>query len=72
MIFNPDKFQAIILHEKKSSHTNIQSTFDNQTVKSVPSVELVRTHLDVKLNFNLYISNICRSDANQLNALKRR
>ena len=71
MIINPDKFQAIILDKKKSNLTNIPLTVDNQTIKSVPSVELLGIHLDDKLNFNLHISNICRSAANQLNALIR-
>ena len=71
MIINPDEFQAIILDKKKSNPTNIPLTIDNQTIKSVPSVELLRVHLDDKLNFNLHISNICRSAANQLNALIR-
>ena len=71
MIINPDKFQAIILDKKKSNLTNIPLTIDNQTIKSVPSVELLGIHLDDKLNFNLHISNICRSAANQLNALIR-
>ena len=71
MIINPDKFQAIILDKKKSNLTNIPLTIDNQTIKSVPSVELLGVHLDDKLNFNLHISNICRSAANQLNALIR-
>ena len=71
MIINPDKFQAIILDKKKSNLTNIPLTVHNQTIKSVPSVELLGIPLDDKLNFNLYISNICRSAANQLNALIR-
>ena len=71
MVINPDKFQAIILDNKKSNHTNIPLTIDNQTIKSVPSVELLGIHLDDKLNFNLHISNICRLAANQLNALIR-
>ena len=71
MIINPDKFQAIILDKKKSNLTNLPMTIDNQTIKSVPSVELLGIHLDDKLNFNLHISNICRSAANQLNALIR-
>ena len=37
----------------------------------VSSVELVKSQIDDKLNFNLYITNSCRSDANQLNALFR-
>ena len=71
MIINPDKFQAIILDKNKSNLTNILLTIDNETIKSVPSVELLGIHLDDKLNFNLHISNICRSAANQLNALIR-
>ena len=71
MIINPDKFQAIILDKKKSNLTNIPLTIHNQTIKSVPSVELLAIHLDDKLNFNLLISNTCRSAANQLNALIR-
>ena len=70
IIINPDKFQAIILDKKKSNVTNIPLTIDNQTIKSVPSVELLGIHLDDKLNFNLHISNICRSTANQLIRLK--
>ena len=71
MIIKPDKFQAIILDKKKSNLTNILLAIDNQTIKSVPSVELLGIHLDDKLNFNLHISNICRSAVNQLNALIR-
>ena len=71
MIINPEKFQTIILDKKKSNLTNILLTIDNQTIKSVPAVELLGIHLDDKLNFNLHISNICRSAANQLNALIR-
>ena len=66
MFINPDKFQAIILDKKKSNLTNIPLTIDNQTIKSVPSVELLGVDLDDKLNFNLHISNIFRSAANQL------
>ena len=71
MIINPDKFQAIILDKKKSSLTNIPLTIDNQTIKSFPSVALLGIHLGDKLNFNLHISNICRSAANQLSGLIR-
>ena len=71
MIINPDKFQAIIFDKKKSNLINIPLTIDNQTIKSVPSVELLGVYLDDKLNFNLHISNICRSAANQLNTLIR-
>ena len=71
MIFIPEKLQAIILDKKKSNFTNIPLTIDNQTIKSVPTVELLGIHLDDKLNFNLHINNICMSAANYLNALIR-
>ena len=70
MIINPEKFQAIILDKKKSDLANIPLTINNQTINSVPSVELLGIHSADNLNFNLHISNICRSAANQLNALK--
>ena len=69
MIINPDKFQAIILGRNKSNLTHFPLTIDNQTIKSVTSVELLGVHLDDKLNFNLHISEICRSAANHLHAL---
>ena len=49
MIINPDKFQDITPDKKKSNLTNIPLTIDNQTTKSVPSVELLRIHLDDNL-----------------------
>ena len=69
MIINSGKFQAIIIDRKKPNLTNIPLTIDNQTIKSVPSLELLGIHLDDKLNFNLHISSICRSATNKLNAL---
>ena len=38
MIFNPDKFQAIILDKKKSDLSNKQLLIDNQQIKNVSSV----------------------------------
>ena len=69
IIVNPDKFQAILLYKRKSHHTNQLITGDNQNIKVLSSVELLG--IDDKLNFNLHIGNICRSAANQLNALIR-
>ena len=71
MIINPGKFKTIILNKKTSNPTNIPLTIDNQTIKSFPSVVLLGIDLDNKLNFNLDISSICRSAANQLNGLIR-
>ena len=71
MIVNPDKFQAILLDKTKSDHTNQRIVVDNENTKAISPVESLGVQIDDKLNFNLYISNICRSAANQLNALIR-
>ena len=63
MIINPGKFQAIIFDKEKSSLTNIPLNIDNQSIKSVPSVELLGIHLGDNSNFNMRISSICRSAA---------
>ena len=69
MIVNPDKFQVIIIDKKKGDHTNENVVIDNKQIKTVSSVELLGIQLDDKLNFSTHISNICKSAANQLNAL---
>ena len=71
MIVNPDKFQVIIIDKKKGDHTNENVVIDNKQIKTVSSVELLGIQLDDKLNFSPHISNICKSAANQLNALIR-
>ena len=71
MIVNPDKFQTILLDKRKRDHTNQRIVVNKQNMKVVSSVELLGIQIDDKLNFNLYISNICRSAVNQLNALIR-
>ena len=71
MILNPDKFQAILLHKRKGHHIIHRIAVDNQNLKVVSSVEVPTIQTDDKLNFNLHISNICRSAANRLNALIR-
>ena len=71
MIVNRDKFQAIVLNKKRFNLTNINFQVENQMIKSVSSIELLGIQIDDKLNFNLHISKICESAANQLNALIR-
>ena len=65
MIVNPNKFQAIVLNKKRSDLAN---TNFNKVIKTVSSVEFLGIQIDGKLNFNLHISKICKSAANQLNA----
>ena len=62
MVANPDKFQAII--SKKQIILMNVFTVDNQRIKFVSSVTLLGLQLDDKLNFNLHVSNICKSAAN--------
>ena len=71
MIVNPGKFQAIILDTKKTNHAQQTTKIDNKAVKVKSSVQLLGVQIDVELNFNLHIGKICRSAANQLNALIR-
>ena len=71
MIVNPGKFQAIIIDKKKQCHTDKIIKIDNKLIKSSPVVKLLGVHIDDKLNFDFHISKICRSAANQLNALIR-
>ena len=70
-IVNPDKFQVIIIDKKKGDHTNENVVIDNKQIKTVPSVERLGIQLDDKLNFSPHNSTICKSAANQLNALIR-
>ena len=71
MIVNRGKFQAIILDKKKTNHRQETIKIDNKAVKVKASVKLLGVQTDAELNFNLHIANICRSAANQLNALIR-
>ena len=71
MTVNSDKCQAIVLNKKRSDLTNTNFQVDNHVIKSVSSVQLLGIQIDDKLNFNLHISKICKSAANQLNALIR-
>ena len=64
MVVNPDKFQAIILHKRKRDYTDERITVDNQQIKVVSSMKLIRLQLDDKLNFNLHISSISKSPSN--------
>ena len=71
MMVNPGKFQAIIIDKKKKCHTNETLKIGDKIIKASSSVKLLGVQIDDQLNFNLHISNICRSAANQPNALIR-
>ena len=69
MIVYPSKFQSIMIDKKKQDHTKETFEIGDKVIKALPSVKLLGVQIDDKLNFNLNITNICRSPANQLNAL---
>ena len=71
MIANPGKFQSIIIDKKKHDETKKTFEIGDKVIEASPSVKLLGVQIDDKLNFNLHITNICRSTANQLNALIR-
>ena len=63
--------QTIIIDKKKKCHTNETLKIGDKIIKASSSVKLLGVQIDDQLNFNLHIFNICRSAANQLNALIR-
>ena len=71
MIVNPGKFQSIIFDKKKQNHTAEYISIDQKNIKTSSSLKLLGVHVDDKLNFNLHITKICRSAANQLHTLIR-
>ena len=71
MIVNTGKFQGIIIDKNKQDHTAKYISIDQKNIKTSPSVKILRGLIDDKLNFNLHITKICRSAANQLHALIR-
>ena len=68
MMVNPDKLQAIIIDKKKKCHTNETLKTGDKITKVSSSVKLLGVQIDDQQSFNLHI---CRSAANQLNALIR-
>ena len=60
MIVNPGKFQAIIIDKRKQDQIKVAS-----------QVKLLGKEIGNKLNLEQHINRICKSAANQLNALIR-
>ena len=71
MMVNPGKFKVIIIDKKKKCHTNEISKIRDKIIKDSSSTKLLGVQINNQLNFNLCISHIYRSAANQLNALIR-
>ena len=69
MMVNPNNFQGILLN--KSTYVKETMNIGNDKIESLSAVKLLGIKLDNKLNFNNHINIICRSAANQLNALTK-
>ena len=69
MIVDPEKLQEIILDKQKHDYSNQAINFDIKIVQTESSIRILSIQLDDKLNFSLYVSNICKSTENQLSAL---
>ena len=62
--------QGIIIDKKKQNHTVKYININQKNINFIIS-KLLGVHIDDKLNFNLCITKICRSAANQLHVLIR-
>ena len=71
MMVNPNKFQAILFNKSKSTHVKATMNIGDEKIESLSAVKFLGIEVEDKLNFNNHINTICRSAANQLNALIR-
>ena len=71
MIVNPDKFNAIILSKSKHDTSGIPLTLRNQSITTQKSVTLLGVTIDCELSFDKHVSDLCKTAACRLNALKR-
>ena len=69
MSANPDKFQAIVLGMKTPETINF--AVGNVIINPSRSVKLLGIEIDLKLNFDTHVHEICQKSARQINALKR-
>ena len=71
MIANPEKFHALLVKKDRTDTTGHSISIQGKTIKSEASVKLPGVNLDHRLNFDLYISDLCKKAATQLSILKR-
>ena len=71
MIANAGKFKAILIRKDGAHTENTPLIINSKEIASAAEVTLIGLQIDNKLNFNSYISKLCRKAANHLNALKR-
>ena len=61
MKVHPDMLQVIIIDKRRIDHTKEKVLLDQQNLEVALSVKLRVVQLDDKGNFNLHLSNICKS-----------
>ena len=70
MTVNYDKFKAIILTKTKQDTSGIQISLKGHCITSESSVSLLGVLIDCRLSFEKHVSDLCKTAASQLNALK--
>ena len=68
MIVNPDKFQ-VMLQEKRNENNKSCLKINNQIIKTANCVKLLEINIDSMLNFDNYISDLCKKVSMRLKAL---
>ena len=71
MIVNPDKFKAIVLTKSRQDTSGIPINLKEHCITSENTVTLLGIKIDRRLSFEKHVSELCKTAASQLNALKR-
>ena len=67
----PEKFQIVAVGERTYKE-NISFNLDNNVINCEESVKLLGVTVDFRLNFDIYMSNVCeKSFYKQINVLKQ-
>ena len=66
MIVNPNKFKFIVIQKSNQAIKPKQFLIGTDVVEIASSIKLLGNHKDDELNFNLHISNICKSNLSNL------
>ena len=63
LIANPEKFLATLIRKDQTNTRGANLVVNGELIKSEEAVKLLGIYLDYKLNFQKYISEICKKDA---------
>ena len=64
-----ERVKSIIIQKSSQITKSEELLIGNNVVEIISSVKLLENYIDDQLNFNLHISNICKSVPKQFNAL---